>query len=331
MDEHALRVLEYGKVLARLANLTSFSGGHDLALALTPSPDYREVIERQHVLEEAMRLRAARLPLNLNSALDVRPALDKAALGGALDGQELLAVAGTQRVAHQARGVLTRVAAQYPRLGGLGEDLIEHEQVVTEVSAALDQRGEVVDSASPTLAMLRRNIKIAHDRLQAKLQEFLGSASGRLAAQESLVTLRDGRYVIPIKADFRGEVRGIVHDVSSSGATVFIEPLAVVELGNQWREFQIEERREVERILRRLSEVVGVAAGDIASNVDLLARLDLAMASARLAEELSPAGMSVLPEVTPPPTPAPPAERGLTTPPRPPPVEGGGGGRAGRG
>lgn len=304
MDEHALRVLEFDKVLARLAALTSFSGSRDLALALRPSPDYREVLERQETLAEAMRLRAARLPLNLNSAVDVRGPVEKAGLGGALDGQELLAVAATQRVAHQVRGVLTRVAGQFPRLGGLGEDLIEHERVVAEIGAALDQRGEVVDGASPALTMLRRNIKVAHDRLQAKLQEFLGSAAGRLAAQESLVTLRDGRYVIPIKADFRGEVRGIVHDVSSSGATVFVEPLAVVELGNQWREYQIEERREVERILRRLSEVVGMAAGDIAANVGLLAQLDLVMSAARFAEELSPSGRSVLPEVEPS-TPAP--------------------------
>ncbi len=298
MDEHALRVLEFDKVLSRLAALASFSGGRDLALALKPSPDYAEVLERQHVLAEAIRLRVARLPLNLNSALDVRPSLEKARLGGALDGQELLAVASTQRAAHQARGVLTRVAGQFPRLGGLGEDLIEHEKVVSEIGGALDQRGDVVDGASPALTVLRRNIKVSHDRLQARLQEFLSSASGRLAAQESIVTLRDGRYVVPIKADFRGEVRGIVHDVSSSGATVFIEPLTVVDLGNQWRESQIEERREVERILRRLSEVVGTAADDIAANVALLARLNLALSAARMAEELSPAGMSVLPGVT---------------------------------
>jgi DNA mismatch repair protein MutS2 len=301
MDEHALRVLEYDKVLLRLAALTSFSGGHELALALTPSPDYAEVLERQQVLAEAIRLREARLPLNLNSAVDVRPWLEKARLGGALDGHDLLAVAATQRVAHQARAALSRIATSYPRLGGLGEDLIEDEKVVAEIGAALDLRGEVVDGASPALTMLRRNIKVAHDRLQSRLQEFLSSSAGRLAAQESLVTLRDGRYVVPIKADFRGEVRGIVHDVSSSGATVFIEPLAVVDLGNQWREYQIEERREVERILRRLSESVGAVADDLAANVGLLARLDLAMAAARLAEELSTGGMKVLPgeEVSP--------------------------------
>ncbi len=128
------------------------------------------------------------------------------------------------------------------------------------------------------------------------MQEFLGSQAGKLAAQESIVTLRDGRYVVPIKADFRGEVRGIVHDVSSSGATLFIEPLAVVDLANQWRELQIEEQREVERILRRLSALVGEHATAIAQQRGpACAELDLVLASARLAEELSPPGMTVLP------------------------------------
>ena len=155
-----------------------------------------------------------------------------------------------------------------------------------------------------------RDIKIAHDRLQARLQEFLGSASGRLAAQESIVTLRDGRYVVPIKADFRGEVRGIVHDVSSSGATVFIEPLAVVDLANHWRELQIEERREVERILRRLSGMVGEVAEDLGANVAVLAELDLLSSAARLGEELSIGGAPVLPSLDrPTPTPKPGSNR----------------------
>src|SRR5918994_3227179 len=110
MDEHALRVLECDKVLARLGRLTSFSAGSELALALRPSPSYTEVFERQCLLSEAMRLREQRTPLNLNSAVDVRPALEKAALDGTLDGQELLAVAATQKVAHSARGVLLRAA-----------------------------------------------------------------------------------------------------------------------------------------------------------------------------------------------------------------------------
>jgi DNA mismatch repair protein MutS2 len=295
MDEHALRVLEFDKVLARLAGLTSFSAGHDLALALRPTASYEDALERQHTLAEALRLREMRSPISLAGATDVRPALEKAALDGQLDGQELLGVASTQRVAQQARNALMRLAGALPRLGALGERLFEAQEVIDEIGAALDQRGDVVDSASQALSVIRRDIKSAHDRLQQRLQEFLASQSGKLSAQEAIVTLRDGRYVVPIKADFRGEVRGIVHDVSSSGATLFIEPLAVVELGNQWRELQIEEQHEVDRILRRLSAVVGECSEGIAANIEGLAELDLALAAAKLAEELTGPGMAVLP------------------------------------
>ena len=297
MDEHALRVLEFDKVLARLANLTSFSGGHDLALALRPSSAYSEALERQETLAEAMHLQEMRTPISLAGAVDVRAALEKAALDGQLDGQELLAVAATQRAAQLARNALTRLAASLPRLGALGGRLVDGQHIIDEIGAALDQRGEVVDGASPALSVIRRDIKSTHDRLQQRLQEFLISQAGKLAAQESIVTLRDGRYVVPIKADFRGEVRGIVHDVSSSGATLFIEPLAVVDLANRWREMQIEEQREVDRILRRLSGTVGEHAPEIQTNVECLAELDLVLASAKLADELTPPGMTVLPSV----------------------------------
>jgi DNA mismatch repair protein MutS2 len=295
VDEHALRVLEYDKILARLSRLTAFSAGRDLALALRPAPDYQTVLERQRLLAEGIQLLSFRIALNLTSAVDVRPALEKAALGGALDAQELLNVATTQKLAQQTKGALGRVSASLPLLGALGRRLADRPEVVNEISRAIDQRGEVTDAASPNLGIVRRDIKIAHDRLHSRLQDFLASSAGRVAAQESIVTLRDGRYVVPIKAEFRGEVRGIVHNVSSSGATVFIEPLAVVELANTWRELQIEEQREVERILRRLSALVGAAASVVGENVAVLGELDLLMAAARLAEELGSGGRVVLP------------------------------------
>lgn len=295
MDEHALRVLEFDKVLARLAQLTSFSAGRDLTLALRPSADYGEVLRRQELLAEAVRLRRMRVQLNLNSASDVRTSAEKAALGGVLDPRDLLAVAATQQTAQRVKAVLVRSGMSVPLLAGLGARLVELPALVEDIGRSVEPGGEVASSASAALALIRRDIRIAHDRLHAKLQEFLSSATGRLAAQEQIVTLRDGRYVVPIKAEFRGEVRGIVHDVSSSGATVFVEPLAVVDLANTWRELQIEEQREVERILRRLSGLVGAAAEAIRGNVELLAEVDLLMASARLADDLSSGGRSTLP------------------------------------
>jgi len=295
VDDHAIRVLEFDKVLARLAGLTCFAAGRELALALRPSPEFTEVLHRQDRLAEAVRLRTLRTPLSLTAASDVRPAVDKAALGGILDSTELLEVAATQRTAHQVKSALTRLAPSLPLLAALAAGLAEKPQVVDEIGRAIDQRGDVADGASPALGLIRRNIRVAHDRLHAKLQEFLASQAGKTAAQEAIVTLRDGRYVVPIKADFRGGVRGIVHDVSASGATLFIEPLAVVDLANRWRELQIEEHREVERILRRLSALVGEASAEISANVSVLAELDLVMAAARLAEDLSTSGRLALP------------------------------------
>ena len=299
MDEHALRVLEFDKVIARVTRLTSFSAGHDLAQLLRPTTVYEEVIEQQRLLAEAIRFRQFRTPLSLTDATDIRPALEKAALDGILDSQDLLAVAATQRAAQQARSGLNRASASLPRLGVIGQKLTDLPNIISEIGRSLDQRGEMLDSASQALALIRRNIKISHDRLHSKLQDFLNSSAGRLAAQESIVTLRDGRYVVPIKADFRGEVRGIVHDVSSSGATVFVEPLVVVDLANQWRELQLEERREIDRILRRLSNLVGGAAVELATNVNCLAELDLLLAKASFAEELGSNSQPVLPAAEP--------------------------------
>jgi DNA mismatch repair protein MutS2 len=300
VDEHALRVLEYDKILERLAKLASFAGGRDLVLSLQPSPDYDEVLRRQRLLAEAMRLRRLRTPLNLTSASDIGAAVDKAALGGMLDTHQLLEVATTQQVAETVRAATARHESDMPLLSALGQSVLERRNVVAEILRAVDQRGEVLASASPNLGLIRRDMRIAHDRLHSKLQDFLGSPSGRLAAQEPIVTLRDGRYVIPIKADFRGEVRGIVHDVSSSGATLFVEPLAVVDLANKWRELQIEEQREIERILRRLSAIVGESAEALRANLDVLAQVDFVMAAARLGDELTPQTQTSLPDGAPP-------------------------------
>ena len=171
-------------------------------------------------------------------------------------------------------------------LAALADELEPLPELVAEVNRSIDQRAEVTDAASPTLAVLRREVRIAHDRLNSRLQEFIHSSRYRDAIQEPIVTLRDGRYVIPVRADQRGKIRGIVHDVSASGATIFLEPLSVVELGNSWRELQLDEEREVDRVLRELSALVGESADAVIDTVAALAELDLAFAKVHLGEEL---------------------------------------------
>jgi DNA mismatch repair protein MutS2 len=232
-------------------------------------------------------MRSLKPNLGIAAASDIRPSIQKAALGGVLEPQELLAVQETVAAARLLRGNLTRLSAQLPLLAELAKSMEDLGDLIAEIGACISKRGEVLDSASPALGPIRNQVRALHDRLTHRLQEILANAVGRGIAQEPLITLRAGRYVIPIKADFRGQLRGIVHDVSASGATAFVEPLAVVELANAWREAQLEEEREVERILRRLSALVGEDQQELAQNVAVLAEIDLQNAKVRLGEQMA--------------------------------------------
>jgi DNA mismatch repair protein MutS2 len=286
LNDKALGTLEYDKVLARLAGLTSFSASRERALALRPSPDYAEVVRRQRLTAEARRMRRLKPNLGLGGTGDIRPAIQKAALGGLLETSELLEIHDTLAAVRFLRGNLTRLSLQLPLLAELAKAMEDLGDLMAEIATCVSRGGDIVDSASPALGAIRSQVRFAHDRLTRKLQDVLATAVARGIAQEPIVTLRDGRYVIPIKADFRGQLRGIVHDVSSSGATAFIEPLSAVELGNAWREAQLEETREVERILRRLSFLVGEDESALVTNVAVLAEIDLHLAKARLGDQM---------------------------------------------
>jgi DNA mismatch repair protein MutS2 len=281
-----LATLEFDKILARLAGLCQTTAGRELALALRPSSDYAEVVRRQRLTAEARRLLELKPNLSLGAARDVRPHAQKGALAGILEPSELLDVHATLSLASSVRATVVRLGIDLPLLRDIAHRLADLSPLVADIARCINQRAEVTDDASRVLSDLRREVRHAHDRLTARLQHILASAGGRQAIQEPIVTLRDGRYVIPVKADMRGQIPGVVHDVSGSGATVFLEPLETVELGNAWRELQVEEQREVERILRALSVSVGRAAGDIEATVEALAALDLALAKAKLGEAL---------------------------------------------
>ncbi len=286
MDEKTLATLEFEKVLARLAKHTSFSAGRDLTLALRPSSDYDEVIRNQRLTAEARRLRESQPRSGLGGVHDIRQLANKANLGGVLEPTELLDIANTLAAGRSLRESLVH-ADGLPLLAEIAERITGLGEVASEVYRCITPRAEVADAASPALAIIRRDLHTVHERLYAKLQELLTAPDMRAAIQEPIITLRDGRYVIPIKVEAGSQVRGIIHDVSASGATVFVEPLAVVDLGNTWRETQAEEQREVERVLRRLSALVGRNAHAIGVNIESLAEIDLTFAKAALAEELA--------------------------------------------
>jgi DNA mismatch repair protein MutS2 len=283
MDSKTLQVLEYPKILERLRAFCDFSASMELARALEPTDSYDLALARLAETSEARRLFSIQ-DIGIGGAHDIRSAVDLAARGGVLDPQQLLDVKSTLISCRELKRSLERKTDEYPRLAQIAAGLPESHGIVDAITRVLSDRGEVLDSASPKLGALRREIKIAHDRLMSRLQRYLTESGNKL--QEPIITQRDGRYVIPLRAEFKGQIKAIVHDQSSSGATLFVEPLPIVELNNTVRELQLQERDEERRILYELSAQIGEYRDELTYGVENLATLDLIFAKAKYADEL---------------------------------------------
>lgn len=284
MNEKTLNTLEFPKVRERLAQHASFSAGKALALELTPSTDMAEVRRNQRITTEAVRLLSLRPDVSIGGARDIREIAMRAELGSMLDASDILLVLDTLRASRNLRTLIVHTEEQKGGIGTLSfiaDGMTLLPKVEEEIERCINDDGEVLDSASPALAKIRVNVRSAHNRLMSRLQQIISSDTYARALQEPIITLRDGRYVIPVKSDFKGQLRGIVHDQSNSGATVFVEPLATVDLGNEWRQLQLEEVREIERILRELGALIGSRGDAIRTNVEIIADIDLALAKAR--------------------------------------------------
>ena len=286
MNDHALRVLEFDTVLALLAGETAFSGGRELALALRPADTHEAVRALQAETAEMTRIDQMGLDVPFSGMRDLRPHARAAAIGQALEPPELREAATALATAFRARQLAERLADHAPRIAAMAADVADFRPFAAEVERALTPRDEVADEASAELAATRRELRSARARLEERARAALAEAVRLGVAQEPLLTERNGRTVIPVKADFRGQAPGIVHDVSASGATVFLEPLAVVEAGNEVRELQLAEEREVRRVLLRLSAMLGERADEALASVAAMARLDLLCAKARLGKRL---------------------------------------------
>lgn len=286
MNEKSAEILEFPKVLEQLARYASFSGSKLLALSLKPVPDLGVARELQHETTEARELLAAKANLSMGGIYDVREDAIACQRGFILEGHVLLNIRSTLRRASILRRTLGRLSGQYPILAALADRLEECEGLQDEIGRVLDETAVVKDTASARLAVIRRDIRISFDRLQTKITNIATSSGNAHYLQEPIVTQRNGRYVIPLKAEFKGRIPGVVHDQSSSGATLFIEPLSTVELNNQYRELQLAEENEIRRILAELCDLVAHEAERIVSTVDGLAYLDLIFARAKYAEAI---------------------------------------------
>jgi DNA mismatch repair protein MutS2 len=278
----SLATLELPKVLEKVAGEATYSLGRERVLDLAPTTDLEEARSRLAFTAEAVRLLDEQPRTTLGGPRDVREPLLRAARGGDLRPSEVVEVLATLR---SARSVATQLGAldpeRFPRLAALGGAIPVHHELVRRLEEVVDDEGQVLDSASPRLPRLRAEVRAAAERLQQRLRTLVTEYGPFL--QEAIVTSRGGRHVIPVRAEARGRVRGIVHDTSASGATLYVEPMAVVELQNQLTEAESQEREEVDRILHEVSSDIGSEASGIRRAMELLAEFDLQLAKARYA------------------------------------------------
>jgi len=286
VNRRHLSTLEYPKILHTLSTYTSFSAGEEKALALKPTSDRSEIESRLETTAEARLLLDEEPGTSIGGAHDVRPLTADAERGMVLPSADLLDVRDTLVAGRRLQRSLGRMENLYPHLARIAGRVRPCEDLIEEISRCVGDRGEIKDEASPELARIRREVETAHGRIQQKLDNVISNERNASYLQEAIITRREGRYVIPLKAQYKDKIPGVVHDRSASGVTLFVEPLSVVDLNNTWRELQLEEEEEVRRILAELSHLVGERAEAIGFTVEALAEMDVAFAKARYADEI---------------------------------------------
>jgi DNA mismatch repair protein MutS2 len=281
LNERTLRILEYPKIIEQVESLASSSLGKELIVKLLPLTDYTQIREAQQITSEAVKILIEQDRPPLGGIFDIRSLIKKAAINGVLTPAELLEVASTLRASRLLRGFLLEKSAGDTLLYDWGGRLGSYPGIEREFERCLGPNGEVLDGASPKLRSLRSQTKVYQNRIREKLDSIVHSGENSKYLQDLIVTVRNGRYVIPVKQEYRSLFPGIVHDQSASGVTLFIEPMSVVELSNQLQIIEAQEVEEINRILSELSGRVKEIGDSLQITVNILARLDLAFAKGR--------------------------------------------------
>ena len=286
MDPHSLRILEYPRVLERLVAHTSNGIGREFASQLEPLPYPETVVRRLTETREARHLREHDSGIPLGGIRDIREALERARIQTQLSGYELLEVMHTAGAARRIRVYILNRREKVPMLAEMATNLPILQLLEQRIEAAIAEGGDVRDTASPELSRIRSAIKTATHRLNDRLQGILSGERHKTHIQEFVITVREGRYCIPVKADCARAFGGIIHDSSQSGATVFIEPASTIEYGNELKQLTLKDEQETARILRELSALTGSYNDELQRMVSILGHLDVIHARAILAEEM---------------------------------------------
>ncbi|UCB43152.1 MAG: endonuclease MutS2 [Dehalococcoidales bacterium] len=285
MDNKSLEMLEFHRIKEIIAGFASFPASQQLALNLTCSTDYKWISRLSRQSAEARELLSQEGDFFVGEVIDSREEVRMAARGRVFEPMVLVSIGRTMASARNLHSRLSRMSAEFPLIWEIAQGITPLRQLENDIARCLTQDGELLDSASPQLATIRKQLRTTRQQLLKHLEAIIKSARGQRIIQEPIITEREGRYVIPIRVESRKEIRGIVHDVSNTGATVFIEPWTTTETGNKLRELVVEEQREIERILQDLSVKVGTHEEEVCSNIALSAEIDLVLAKARYARQ----------------------------------------------
>ncbi|MCI6980369.1 MAG: endonuclease MutS2 [Clostridiales bacterium] len=286
MEKRVLKTLEYDKILSMLKDRSSCCVSRELVESMEPSGDFDEVERELKLTAEAETLfyRTGRSPVD--DFPDMRHCLERTHAALFLSTGELLGIASCLKAARIAKETLTK-ENEGSYLYNMASCLTTHRSAEEEINRCIISEDEIFDGASPALSRIRRSMRIANEKVREKLNSMIRSSSYQKYLQEPLVTIRNGRFVIPVKQEYRQQVPGLIHDQSGSGATLFIEPAAVVELGNEYKKLLAEEAEEIERILTELTAMLAPYAGEIREDLNILGSIDLVFAKARLSRELN--------------------------------------------
>ena len=289
MNEKALRILEYPKIIGKLADCATSAMGKDLCEKLLPSTDLGEICQGQMETTDALSRLYAKGSISFSGLRDIRGSLLRLKVGSSLSIQELMHIASLLETALRVKSYGRRDNDDLTSdsLDGFFNAIEPLSPVCREIRRCILSEEEIADDASAGLKHVRRSIKLTNDRIHSQLNSMVNSSSMGAMLQDNLITMRGGRYCLPVKAEYRSQVQGMIHDQSSSGSTLFIEPMAVVKLNNDLRELAAKEKEEIEKILAELSNQCGEYIEELSTNVTVMTHLDFVFAKASLSRSYS--------------------------------------------
>ncbi len=260
---------------------------HEKALAMQPLSNLDLILERHQLIKEMFYIHEKGISLAAANANDIRTSIRSAQQGRILKSNELLEIAANCEISNSIKSLIHRFTEEIHLISSIADNIADLNDLSSHIKNIINTHGEIRDKATLDLYQIRKEILSIHTHLKDRMETLLRNQKIRSALQEPIITMRGGRYVFPVRADSRNSIQGVVHDISSSGATIYIEPLVLVDSGNKWKELQLQEQHEINTILKNLSLKVGSYADQLSQSTDNLASLDLLNAIGKFAKEIN--------------------------------------------